>query len=479
MKKTFILSLALLALTPALAQKRAFTIEDIYRLQYATSPAVSKDGRLAYTVSKSDLKNQRSTTNVIVDGKLVSTDGKSFSPMWSQRNLGLYLCSYASGTTQLYLWKDGKIEQITDYPLGTDGATVSPDGRYVAFAAEVFPDLGGADGKANKERIDRMARNTLQAHIADSLLYRHWTTYTDGKFWHIIIYDTVKKTYTDVTPGPFHSPVFSPGGPSGFVFSPDSRELCYLSNHDRHPEASTNCDLWTVPVTGGEARNLTAENKAWDGDPQYSPNGRYIAYRFQRTPGYESDRFILGLIDRKTGRKTVLTEAFDNWVDGFKWSADSRSIYFTAPVRGYQPLYKVSIDGGRISEVIPNRAIGSFDLAPNGDIYYTSSRTDKPSALYKATVVSGRKLSPANTFRETQITHLNDSLEAAVDLRPSEAMWVKGAGGDSVEVFVVKPHGFTQGKKYPTGRYIPLQAMFWPTLTHTGRPATARSSAEI
>lgn len=201
MKKTFILSLALLALTPALAQKRAFTIEDIYRLQYATSPAVSKDGRLAYTVSKSDLKNQRSTTNVIVDGKPVSTDGKSFSPMWSQRNLGLYLCSYAGGTTLLYLWKDGKMEQITDYPLGTDGATVSPDGRYVAFAAEVFPDLGGADGKANKERIDRMARNTLQAHIADSLLYRHWTTYTDGKFWHIIIYDTVKKTTPTSRPG--------------------------------------------------------------------------------------------------------------------------------------------------------------------------------------------------------------------------------------------------------------------------------------
>ena len=145
----------------------------------------------------------------------------------------------------------------------------------------------------------------------------------------------------------------------------------------------------------------------------------------------------------------MLTEAFDNWVDGFKWSADSRSIYFTAPVRGYQPLYKVSVDGGRISEVIPNRAIGSFDLAPNGDIYYTSSRTDKPSALYKATVVSGRKQSLANTFWETQITHLNDSLETAVDLRPSEAMWVKGAGGDSVEVFVVKPHGFEQGKKYP------------------------------
>ena len=84
MKKTFIVSLALFVMAPAVAQKRAFTIEDIYRLQYATSPAVAKDGRLAYTVSKSDLKNQRSQSNVIVDGKPVSTDGKSFAPAWSQ-----------------------------------------------------------------------------------------------------------------------------------------------------------------------------------------------------------------------------------------------------------------------------------------------------------------------------------------------------------------------------------------------------------
>lgn len=103
-----------------------------------------------------------------------------------------------------------------------------------------------------------------------------------AKYRHIIVYNIKEKTYTDVTPGAYYSPVFSPSGPEGFVFSPDSKELCYLSNHDKHPEASTNCDSWIVPVTGGEARNITGDNKAWDGSPQYSPDGRYIAYRFQR-----------------------------------------------------------------------------------------------------------------------------------------------------------------------------------------------------
>ena len=264
MKKIAVFTLALLAAMPLAAQKRAFTIEDIYRLQYASGPTVSATGALAYGTSRSDLKAQKSYSNIVVNGKTITTDNKSFSPFWSADGRTLYYVSMASGSSQLYAWRDGK---------------------------------------ANKAAIERKAKNPIQAHIADHLLYRHWTEYSDGKYWHIIVYNLKDKTYTDVTPGRFHSPVFSPSGPSGFVFSPDSKELCYLSNHDEHPEATTNCDLWVVPVTGGEAKNITAENKAWDGSPQYSPDGRYIAYRFQRTPGYESDRFILGLYDRKTGQK--------------------------------------------------------------------------------------------------------------------------------------------------------------------------------
>lgn len=445
MKKSILFSLALLALTTATAQKRAFTIEDVYRVQYTGSPAVSRNGSLAYTVSRSDLKAQKSYSNVIVDGRQITSDNKSYGPRWSQDGKSLYLVSSASGTPQIYRWNGQKLEMLTDYALGVQGATVSPDGNLIAFAAEVYPEIGGADGKANKAAIDRKAKNPIQAHLADELLYRHWTDYSDGRYWHIIVYNIKEKTYTDVTPGRFHSPVFSPNGPSGFTFSPDSKEICYLSNHDAHPEASTNCDLFVVPVTGGAATNLTKDNPAWDGSPQYSPDGRYIAYRFQRTPSYESDRFILGLIDRQTGEKRVLTENYDNWVDDYRWSADSRSIYCLTEERGYAPLYRIDVKTGRMEKLIADRAIGSFAPDGKGGFYYTYSRTGRPSALYH-TATPGRT---GKKFRETQVTHLNDSLEAAVDIRPSEAMWVRGTDGDSVEVFIVKPHGFDPTKKYP------------------------------
>ncbi len=115
----------------------------------------------------------------------------------------------------------------------------------------------------------------------------------------------------DLTPGDYDAPVFSLGGQDNYAFSPDGQEICYTSNHDKNPAASTNNDLWIVPVNGGPAKNITADNPASDSTPLYSPDGRYIAYRAQQRPGYESDRFRLMLYDRKTGEKKNLTEDFD------------------------------------------------------------------------------------------------------------------------------------------------------------------------
>lgn len=438
------LLLSALVLTTALtggaqSQKRAFEVKDVYRVQYASGPTVSAKGQLAYTVSGSILSRQKSFMNIVVDGKTVTNDSLSASPQWSEDGKKLYYTSYKNGTAQLYVLENGVSTQLTDYALGVQSAIVSPNGRYVAFAAQVDPLTDGTDGKAQLAALTAKQKNPLQAHLTDSLFLRHWTEYNDGRYWHILVYDLQTKKYTDLTPGRYDSPVFSPNGPSGFVFSPDSKEICYLSNHDRHPEASTNCDLWVVPVTGGETRCLTADNKAWDGSPQYSPDGRWIAYRFQRTPGYESDRFILGLINRKTGEKRVLTEQFDNWVDDFQWSADSKQIYFLGEVRGEEPLYAVDLAKGHIRPVIAGKAISGFCADGKGGFYYSYSTTGKPSALYHAD----------KKGRETQVTHLNDQLEAEVDMRPSETMWVMGAKGDSVEVFIVKPHNFDPSKKYP------------------------------
>lgn len=225
-----------------------------------------------------------------------------------------------------------------------------------------------------------------------------------------------------------------------FIFSPDSKELCYVSNHTDQPALNTNADLFTVPVEGGEAINITKSNEAWDGSPAYSPDGRYIAYRKQTLPCYESDCFRIALYDRKTGESITLTEKFDNWVDAIKWNKDSKSIYFTGQVQGCEPVYCVDIATKKISSVIEKKAVFDFDLDNKGNVYFLSSSTEKPTALYKQSI---------KKKAVTQLTFFNKELEETVDIRPSEIMWVNGADNHPVEVFIVKPHNFDANKKYP------------------------------
>ena len=454
MNKLSLFAIALCFTLPqAYAQKRAFTIQDIYKIKSVYGFSLSPDNsKLIMAQSSMDLSEHSSKSDIAqMDLKaktpqleLKSSDGVSYSPVWDKDGSGVFYTGYANGKAQLFHMdiKSGEKRQITDYELGVSSPLVSPDNNYVAFVADVYPEAG-ADGKKNLELAKKKAEGPVQAHIADKLLYRHWTSYSDGRYQHIIVFDVNAKTYIDVTPGAYVSPVFSPSGADGgFCFSPDSKEICYVSNHTDNPEANTNCDLWTVSVKGGATKCLTPDNPAWDGSPQYSPDGKWIAYRLQKVESYESDRFRLALYNRTTGERKVISEEFDNWVDDYKWSDDSKRIYFLGEQRGYSPLFAIDISSLKIDELIPNRAIGAFDISNDGYAYYSYSSTGKPSALYR------RKLNKKNA-KEEQLTFLNRELEAEVDIRPSETMWIEGAGGDSVEIFIVKPHGFDASKKYP------------------------------
>ena len=453
MKKVllFLSLMVFLSVGKMMAQKKPFTIADIYKVHYVGSPVVSPNGtRIAYTVSNYDMKKGESWTNIYImdtDGqnKKAITDNKksNYNPMWTSDGKSLYYVSTDSGTPQVYRYSftTGKSQKITDFSMGVTAPVLSPNNNLIAFASKVYSQCG-ANSQCNKE-IDSTAQNgPIQAYVADHLFFRHWTTYAAGKVSHIIIYNIDKKTYTNVTPGKYVAPTFMLGGGIGYNFSPDSKQLCFVSKHVKHPEASTNADLFIVPVTGGKAMDITKSNKAWDGWPIYSPDGKYIGYRMQKIPDYESDLFRLAIYNRETGKTKVLTGThnFDNWIDDFKWAPDSKSIYFTGEVKANEPIYKISLNNDKITPVTGLRSTRGFDLDQNGNLYYVASTIQKPSELYK--------FNTAN-HQETALTDLNKKLEETVDIRPGKKMWVKGADGKEVEVFIVTPHDFNPNKKYP------------------------------
>ncbi len=452
MKQKFLslLFFSFIVAVPLSAQKKAFTIEDLYKVKGVGSPVLSHDGAtLAFTVTTNDLYKSKSNTDIYLvdaDGsnlrQLTTNPKADYNPIWSPDDKGIYFVSTRSGSEQLYYLplSGGEATQITNNSLGISSPKLSNDGKYLLFSAQVFPECGG-DEDCNKKISEAMNDGPIQAHLADSLFIRHWTDYEDGQYTHVFVYGLDQKKYTDVTPGYFDSPTFALGGSSNYVFSPDSKEIAFDSKRVANPEESTNSDIWIVNRDGSGLKDITAANQSADFNPKYSPDGKYIAYLTQVIPNYESDRIRLALYDRANGTSKIITDKFDNWVDDFEWADDSKSIYFTGSEKGYQPLFNIDINTLEIKKVIDNAAIFSFVVSPKNDfVIYSYSRVDKPTDL---------ALFNLKTAERKDITFFNKELEEHVDIRPAEQAWVKGADGTPVQVFIVKPHNFDPNKKYP------------------------------
>ncbi|MBU2583702.1 MAG: S9 family peptidase [Bacteroidetes bacterium] len=439
------------------AQKRAFEIEDLYKLKYVSDPQLSNDNKyLAYTMTSYDLPKGKSNTDIYLMNindrndravrQLTHFIGADYQPRFSPDGKWLAFISTRSGNSQIHLLPlgGGESKKITSLSTNVGEIVWSPNSRYIAFTSTVFPECG-SDDECNKKNNDSMSDGVIQAHMADELLYRHWTEYADGRRNYIFTVDIESGEVNNLTPGDFDSPIFSLGGTTNFTFSPDGNELCFASNRDRSSSVAqattTNSDLWKVQISGGDPTNITSDNKAWDGSPKYSPDGMYIAYRTQKTPGYESDLFQLSLYNRATGKAEIISNGFDNWINDFEWSNDSKTIYFTCEEKGGTPIYSLDISSKKMTKVLEANAIDAFTVTADGKkIFLIRRSTGEPSALYSFEM-KNKKL--------TRLTFENKSLEEEIDIRPAESFWAKSKDGVEIHYYIVKPHNFDPTKKYP------------------------------
>ena len=207
------------------------------------------------------------------------------------------------------------------------------------------------------------------------------------------------------------------------------------------------------------AKNITADNPASDSTPLYSPDGRYIAYRAQQRPGYESDRFRLMLYDRNTGEKKNLTEELDEWVGTFVWSTNSKLLFFVAENAGSAPIRSIAVD--QPFKTMPPSAedvkrgftgyeplstpglltlpFGYFDdlaFSKDGKILFSTHMSIKGSnEIYQ------QRVDKVPTSGEP-VTHFNDDLLSQIEMSALESFWFTGAHNDKVEGFLVKPPNF-------------------------------------
>jgi dipeptidyl aminopeptidase/acylaminoacyl peptidase len=439
---------AVASVTLAHAAGRPIAIDDLLSLERVSDPQLSPDGAYAaYTVSTPDVPGNRMATNVWLvslrtgQTKALTTTGRDSRGRWAPDGRRLAFVSSRTGTPQLYVQVvDAEREPVplTTLSGGVDNIVWSRDGRTLAFTSEVYPDC--ADEACNAARDNARGRAPSHARTYDALLYRHWTSWSEGKRSHLFVVSASGGPPRDLTPGAvYDTPPREREGPHPIAFAPDNRTICFTAITDAVEATSTNADLFELDFTtpGAVPRRLTS-NPGFDGAPAYSPDGRSIAYRSQLRPGYESDKWRLMLYDRATGRQTSLTDHFDRSVDTAVWAGDD-TIYFNAEDQGAMPVFEVEVHGGLPHPVTPGMFDGEFDFA-GSTLLVARSNVAMPAELVQVDIITGRS--------QPRTAH-NTARLAALDLPAPEPFSFAGAGGTTVHGLLLRPPGFDASKKYP------------------------------
>jgi dipeptidyl aminopeptidase/acylaminoacyl peptidase len=450
-----------LVLVPAAAVASAsakdshpFSVHDMLAMDRISDPQVSPDGsRIVFSVSRTDLEANKRRTDlwlVAADGsglkRLTTHEASDTSPRFAPDGAAIYFLSTRSGSSQVHRIPadGGEAEQVTKLALDVDGFLPSPDGKTLVLAVSVYP---GETIEATKKRLDETGARKASGKLYDKLFVRHWDEWSDGRRSHLFALALEGGEPVDLMRGmDADSPSKPFGGMEEVAFAPDGKTVVFSARDAGRDEAwSTNFDVFAVPLDGsGAPRNLTVENRAWDTQPAFSPDGKTLAWLAMSVPGYEADRFRIMTMDWPGGKPRALTEKWDRSPQSIAWAKDGKTIYTKADNLGQASLFAVDAASGETRIVVEKGTVS--DIAVTRDrIVYGLHHLKSPVELYS--------VKPDGTdLRE--VTRLNAEKVAAARMGEPEQFSFKGWNDETVWGYVVKPVDFDPARKYPVAFLI-------------------------
>lgn len=444
----------------AQTKKQAFTAERNWQIQRIGAPTVSADGRtIIAPVTRFVMEEDKSyvdlwrwnadgggqrrfTTDAANDGApAISPDGRHVAFV-SQRS--------DDKVPQLYVMPldGGEARRLTKLATGVQSPKWFANGKHLAFVSRVFADLPLAEqGKRLDERKDRK----MTAMVWNAGPISAWDQYLDERQFHVfsIAYDAnvdaeLPAIQALTQPSGLQLPRSSvQGTDSLFAISPDGKELAFVADSDPAINVNNN-DVFTVSIdangSGGKsARNLTSGNKAGDGNPLYSPDGRYLSFVQQRIKGFYADKGRLMLHTRGDGNMRELFTEWDRSASGLIWARDSRRLFGSIDDAGTLRTYELPLDGAP-RKITGEGSFSALAVTDNGTLFGLHESFIEPPTLVRIDLKSGT----AN-----KVSTINDALLANTDLGTYESVTYKGANGHDIQMWVNYPPGFDRNKKYP------------------------------
>ena len=469
------------------------TPEALWAMGRIGGVAASPDGsKIAYTVSYYSVKENASHTVIYVmnadgtDNRQLTTSADSENePAWVQTANGTVLAFITNGQIWTMNADGSNRKQLTKDDDGIEGFKFSPDGKQVIIVKSLpFHEI-------IQKNPDDLPKATGRK-ITD-LMYRHWDHYVESiqhPFLASVSEDGTIATANakDILAGePYECPGEPFGGMEQMNWSPDSKSIAYTCRKKigRDYAVSTDTDIFLYDVASGTTRNLCkpADYKApaidytktlatqsvnktsqdlnlgYDVNPQFSPDGTYVAWLSMERDGYESDRNRLCIYTLANGNKQYATEAFDSNVDDFCWAADSRSLYFIGVWHGCENMYRTNLNGN-VEQITNDWAdFGSLQMLGDkkGSLIATRHSFSAPDDIYLVTPPKASKQKGNNTLSVApklatvaQLTKENEHILSKLSLGKTEQRWVKTTDGKEELVWIILPSNFDPNKKYPT-----------------------------
>lgn len=453
------------------------TALDLYHIRTASSVAVSPDGRrVVYVVTDADSatnRYKRDLWTAVADGsetrRLTWTGGGTLgAPTFSPDGRMLaFTTARDGGKSQVWvlpLAEGGEAWPLTDLKTGASNPTWSPDGRRIAFTSSLEPadlerDTAGtqrdtamaavsAGAMRNIHRDREAALRAIRAKLKNSaadkdprvvtrLDYLGETSIQDESYSQIYVIEArpgAKATALTRT-------MFGSSDPA---WSPDGQRIVYSASPPRdrvHPDYERESDLFVIDASGaGEPRRIEEPRYA-ESDPQFSQDGTHIVYtRTLRDTKFNTAVNNELVVMRADGsdRRTI-SASLDRGVGSFQLTPDGW-VYFTVSSEGAVPLYRTRLDRISPQRVVDGpRGVLSFDVR-GGTVAWVQMQPSNPSDVYAARR-DGR--------RERRLTTLNDSLLATVYVGEYEEIWYPSYDGRRIQGWFVRPIGYKPGERPP------------------------------